>query len=201
MLPPRREERAHGQRPIAAARGDRAGALVGAGEAPQLCPSPRLSTLEHRNDGGLRLTGRQAVGNSRSRDQGFATWPARRRLQGCRGANSITASRFRITIARSVRASSKRYSTLTHRAWPGAPCPFPSPPAASRVRLKSHDFRPVRRRPSPARTHSRSWPAAPRRPRPSSPAGPGPPGWSRRARSGRRARCRRSGPAPAPRSG
>jgi len=70
---------------------------------------------------------KQQAGGDRPavRDQGSLTWPARRRLQGGEARTGLSAAGFRITTARSDRASSKRLLLQTLRTASGAPRPFP----------------------------------------------------------------------------
>ena len=70
---------------------------------------------------------------------GFAAWPARRRLQRRSGANSVGPSRFRITVARSVLASSKRYSLSNPPGAARRSVSLSITSAGDRVRSSAHD--------------------------------------------------------------
>ncbi|MDR7117169.1 hypothetical protein J2X41_003083 [Caulobacter sp. BE254] len=103
LIPPRRRERAHGQRPMR-----RRGAIER--EAPSavlMDQTSRLwsrSGLEHKNDVARGLAEQQAGGDALAvRDRGSLTWPARRRLQGGEVRTGLSAAGFRITSARSDR--------------------------------------------------------------------------------------------------
>ena len=121
VSPPRREERARGQRPNVAAGGGRAGTgsrgiLGRSGDLVRCQARPPSAWLEAK--GRVRLQARplrplELAGNGGVR---VPVRPQQGHLTG----------RWRITVARSVLASSKRYSIHLHRTLSGAPHPFPT---------------------------------------------------------------------------
>ena len=117
------------------------------------------SGLEHKNDVARGLTWRQAGGDALAvRDRVSLTWPARRRLQGGEARTGFSAAGFRITTARSDRASSKRlllkhsgrcpalrvpFHQLSERSREGAtPCPLPRPAQPQSVTTFHSETRP-----------------------------------------------------------
>jgi hypothetical protein len=123
---PRREERAHGQRPIAAAGGDRAGALVGGGGDSATSSIPEVvdpGTQKRRWTQADESDRRMETSASGIWLRGRTRPPEASRASGCEQHHDVTLP----DNDRAERlASSKRYSSNLHRTASGAPRPFPS---------------------------------------------------------------------------